>query len=58
MLVENFVKKVAAVVRGQLRVPNQPRHLVVGDGLYRIPAVIDSKIGGKVDRVAADLLPE
>ena len=58
MTVENLVEEVAAVVAGELGVPDQLVDLPNADGLDRILTVIDPKPGLEIDGLLADLLSD
>ena len=55
MSIEDLVKEVAAVVSGQLGVPDQPGDLPDAHRLDGVLAVVDTETGLKVDRVLLHL---
>ena len=57
MSIENLVKKVAAVVGGELSVPDQPVHLPDVNRPHWVAAVINAEPGLEVDRVLSKLIP-
>ena len=58
MAVKDLVEKVAAVVGGQLGVPDQPVQLPHAQGLHRVLAVVHPEPGLEVDGVLLLLVPD
>ena len=56
VVVKHLVEKVAAVVGGELGVPDEALDILGGDGLDGILTVVHAVLGLKVDRVAGQLL--
>ena len=55
MSIEDLVKEVAAVMAGELGVPDQPGDLPDAHRLDGVLAVVDTETGLKVDRVLPHL---
>lgn len=58
VVVENLVKEVAAVVGGELSVPDQAVDILHADGLDGVLAVVDAVLLLEVDGVTGNLVPK
>ncbi len=56
MVMKDFIKEIPPIMRGQLRMPDEARNLLIGKRPDPVPAVINAKSFSKINGILRNLL--